>query len=393
MALRSQLPSRSPLSAAALVAGLRCAADGGREALDWLEHRLRDVYRARGVLLTDSGTSALRLALEAAPPAPAALPAYSCYDLATAAVGAGVPALLYDVRSDTLGPDLASLDRALASGAGTVVVAPLFGLPVEMEPVEARCREAGALLVEDAAQEIGAAYRGAPVGARGSLAVLSFNRGKGWTGGCGGALLAHDAAGAEALERAAARVADAGRGLGPWAQAAAQWALGRPAIYGLPRRLPFLGLGQTTYRAPEPPRRLPAAAAGVLRATASALEAETAARRAHAERLLKRIWAGSRLSAPVVPEGAEPSWIRLPALLPEGRADRDGEFDPPTRLGVYRGYPAPLHRLPALADRLVGRTGPFPGADVLARRLVTFPTHGALRERDLRALEEWVARA
>jgi hypothetical protein len=34
----------------------------------------------------------------------------------------------------------------------------------------------------------------------------------------------------------------------------------------------------------------------------------------------------------------------------------------------------------------------FPGARLLAERLVTAPTHGRLAERDLTALEQWLAR-
>ena len=68
--------------------------------------------RPRELLLTDSGTSALALALQRAArerPGPAALPAFCCYDIATAADVAGVPFVLYDVDPETLGPDPASL--------------------------------------------------------------------------------------------------------------------------------------------------------------------------------------------------------------------------------------------------------------------------------------------
>ena len=78
-------------------------------------------FGSRDVLLTDSGTSALALALRMAvaarPDRPTvALPAWACYDLATAADAADVGVVLYDLDPATLGPDWASLDRALSAG-------------------------------------------------------------------------------------------------------------------------------------------------------------------------------------------------------------------------------------------------------------------------------------
>ena len=57
----------------------------------------------------------------------------------------------------------------------------------------------GLAVVEDAAQGLGATWRGRPLGSFGDVSVLSFGRGKGWTGGVGGALLA------EAVEHVAAK--------------------------------------------------------------------------------------------------------------------------------------------------------------------------------------------
>ena len=78
-----------------------------------------------------------------------------------------------------------SLERALKRGAGVVVVAPLCGIPVDWDRVGRCLAPYGALAVEDAAQGHGAEWRGLPLGGLGTLSVLSFARGKGWTGGRG----------------------------------------------------------------------------------------------------------------------------------------------------------------------------------------------------------------
>ena len=55
------------------------------------------------------------------------------------------------------------------------------------------------------------------------------------------------------------------------------------------------------------------------------------------------------------------------------------------------GYPRALCDLPGFGERVLNRGGAFPGARMLAERLVTLPVHSRLGERDLAALEAWAA--
>ena len=80
-----------------------------------------------------------------------ALPAYGCYDLATAAIGSEARVVLYDLDPATLGPDEGSLRAALSAGARTVVLAHLFGIPVDVGAVRALPEADGVTIVEDAA--------------------------------------------------------------------------------------------------------------------------------------------------------------------------------------------------------------------------------------------------
>ncbi|HET9275331.1 MAG TPA: DegT/DnrJ/EryC1/StrS family aminotransferase, partial [Gemmatimonadales bacterium] len=184
MKLRYLPPVRSPVTLRAVLAGLVPR----RSALERARELIAAECEPDAVLLTDSGTSALRLALEAVTrqrgkDATIALPAWCCYDVATAADGAGVRVVLYDLDPSTLSPDLGSLERVLARGASAVVVAHLYGYPVDLRAVRDLADRAGALLIEDAAQGVGGRYEGRPLGVYAPLAVLSFGRGKGRTGG------------------------------------------------------------------------------------------------------------------------------------------------------------------------------------------------------------------
>ena len=392
---RHQLAVYSPLDLHAVQTGIGALTRVGAEtALRSVATTLAERFGSPGVLLTDSGTSALALALRhSAAPAvrPVALPAYACYDLATATDATKVPFLFYDIDPATLGPDFDSLRRALEAGADRIVIVHLFGVPVDLTRAAALASEFGALIIEDAAQAVGATIRGRPAGAFGSLGVLSFNRGKGVTAGRGGALLANDEAGVRTLE--AARPGLQARSGGTFRDVVAllgQWALARPSLYRLPASLPFLGLGETIYRAPHPPTTPTSFALGVLVSTLTLADQESEKRRQNSARLSRALPVSCTPIGPSVP-GSVSGCLRLPFIA---SADWIHRLESPAakRLGIARGYPLALVDLPGFANRAHPTAGDWRGGRLLAARLFTLPTHSALRERDLEALQRWLSR-
>ena len=192
--MKRQPPVHSPLTLGAVLGSCAESVVGPAAALDGLARALGKRFAAPGVVLTDSGTHALQIALARALPRGAkppmvAMPGYCCYDLVTAAVGADVRLSFYDVDPRTLSPDLDSLRAVVSEGASAVVVANLYGYPLDWSGIAEVAADGGLPVIEDAAQGIGAAAPGGPGGTLGDLSVLSFGRGKGWTGGGGGALL------------------------------------------------------------------------------------------------------------------------------------------------------------------------------------------------------------
>jgi dTDP-4-amino-4,6-dideoxygalactose transaminase len=384
-------PTWSPLTARAVLGARRSAAQA-REDQQQLRRLLRQRHGARDLLLTDSGTSALRLAFTAATSRGGAsnlvaLPAWSCYDLATAADGAGADVILYDLDPATLGPDWDSFEAALSHDPAAVVIVHPFGIPVTMNAVRQRTAARGTLVIEDAAQAVSAEIEGLPVGSHGDMAILSFGRGKGWTGGSGGALLLGKYAPADLTLPGPERLASPPGTVGILAKSLVQWALGRPALYALPASLPFLGLGRTVYHPPHVPSRPTDAMAALLLAVDPLLDEEVATRRKQAARLRATVESSG---AGVVPgQGTgNPSWLRLP-FLPSDRLRRRLDGSAGRRLGILQGYPIPLARLPGFADRLLHQV-PAPGAEQLAARLHTIPTHSLLTEGDLRRIERWL---
>jgi pyridoxal phosphate-dependent aminotransferase EpsN len=105
-----------------------------------------------------------------------------------------------DRKSWNLDPDL--LAEALAADAGTraikaLIAVDLYGQCADYDRIEAICAEREVLLIEDAAEALGATRSGRAAGSFGDMAVLSFNGNKIITTSGGGALLTDDVSVAE----------------------------------------------------------------------------------------------------------------------------------------------------------------------------------------------------
>ena len=82
-----------------------------------------------------------------------------------------------------------------------VVLAHLYGTPGKMNEIQKICKEHGALIVEDAAESLGATYQGVQTGCFGDYAIVSFNGNKIITGSSGGAFLTDNEADADKVRK------------------------------------------------------------------------------------------------------------------------------------------------------------------------------------------------
>jgi dTDP-4-amino-4,6-dideoxygalactose transaminase len=349
---------------------------------------VRQRFGADAVVLCDSGTTALALALRAASrthPGPIAIPGYACYDIASALSNEDVAVLPYDIDPRTLGPEPESLARVLRAGARRVVAAPLYGVPLAWDAVQALCHASDALLIEDAAQGSGAEWRGTPHGALGDLSVLSFGRGKGRAAGGGGALLGRGAQ-AVALQEIARSLAPAAAGrAGVGVRVLAQLALSAPNRFGVVASVPALGIGETHLRTLGEPRALADAQAALVPKALAREAEEIDVRRRHAAQWIAELPRSEM--APRVAPGARAGFLRFPMLrtleMPLERAER--------RLGIGAPYPKALIDLSMISSRLPkGYAEPLTGARDLVARLVTLPTHSLLAQRDRDAVSRWL---
>jgi dTDP-4-amino-4,6-dideoxygalactose transaminase len=74
--------------------------------------------------------------------------------------------------------DVAQLEQAITSRTKAIVPVHLYGQPADMDPIVDIARRHGLVVIEDACQAHGAAYKGRPVGSLGDAACFSFYPGK-----------------------------------------------------------------------------------------------------------------------------------------------------------------------------------------------------------------------
>lgn len=108
-----------------------------------------------------------------------------------------------DTEYDTWNMDPAALEQAfrIYPEVKAVVIAHLYGTPGKIEEIKRICDQHGAVIIEDAAESLGASYNGVQTGIFGTYGVISFNGNKIITGSAGGALLTNDRKAADKVRK------------------------------------------------------------------------------------------------------------------------------------------------------------------------------------------------
>lgn len=153
---------------------------------------LREKVGSATALMTSSCTHALELAyltIALEPGDEVLLPSFTFPSTANAFVLRGGVPRFVDIRRDTLNMD----ERLLSPSCTrrTRVISPVHyaGVPCEMDGIMVFARQKRLQVVEDAAQALGASYRGRPAGSFGDFAAFSFHETKNCICGEGGSLV------------------------------------------------------------------------------------------------------------------------------------------------------------------------------------------------------------
>ena len=149
-----------------------------------------------------AGTAAIHMAVKLAGVKPG--DKVFCTDMTFAAtvnpvVYEGAEPVFIDAEYDTWNMDPVALEKAfeLYPEVKVVILVHLYGVPAKIDEIKAICERHGAILIEDAAESLGATYKGVQTGNIGKYNIISFNGNKIITGTTGGMLLTNDKEAAE----------------------------------------------------------------------------------------------------------------------------------------------------------------------------------------------------
>ena len=276
---------------------------------------------------------------------------YTFFATAGAISRVGAVPVFVDVEEDTFNLDVSLMESVLAAHPKVRAIIPvhLFGGCADMDPIMKMANEHGIMVIEDAAQSIGAEYKGRRAGSIGQIGALSFFPSKNLGGyGDGGIMTTDDAALAEKLM--ALRVH------GRTGKYFHQW----------------IGVNS----------RLDALQAAVLRVKLRYLDGWTAGRERNAAHYRRQM---AKLRIPVIP--AQPAAYQTRHVYNQfviRCKQRDGLQAHLKQQGIGSEvyYPLPLHLQPCYAD-LGHKKGDFPVSERLAAETLALPIHSELAGEDI----------
>ncbi|WP_346677486.1 aminotransferase class I/II-fold pyridoxal phosphate-dependent enzyme [Erysipelatoclostridium sp. An173] len=164
------------------------------ENINEVERTAQEYIGCKHTVALSAGTAALHLAVKLAGVKHGDY--VFCSDMTFAATvnpvvyEGGIP-IFIDSERDTWNMDPQALEKAfeLYPDVKVVVVANLYGTPAKLDEIKDICDKHHAILIEDAAESLGAIYKGKQTGTFGNYNVISFNGNKIITGSSGGMLL------------------------------------------------------------------------------------------------------------------------------------------------------------------------------------------------------------
>jgi dTDP-4-amino-4,6-dideoxygalactose transaminase len=169
--------------------------------LDAFEAQVADLVGVRHAVALSSGTAALHLALIAAGVRrgdTVLVPSFTFAATANAVLYLGARPVFLDSTPDTWNVDPALVADELTARADrgqlprAVIAVDMYGQCADYDPLLTACDRYGVALIEDAAEALGASYRGRAAGSFGLAGVLSFNGNKIITTSGGGMLVTDD---------------------------------------------------------------------------------------------------------------------------------------------------------------------------------------------------------
>lgn len=164
------------------------------ENINEIEKQISQNVGCKYAVALSSGTATLHLAVKLAGIKPG--DHVFCSDMTFGATvnpvvyEGGIPVFI-DTEYDTWNMDPAALEKAfeMYPDVKVVVLVHLYGTPAKIDEIKTICQKHDAIIIEDAAESLGATYKGVQTGSFGAYNAISFNGNKIITGSSGGMFL------------------------------------------------------------------------------------------------------------------------------------------------------------------------------------------------------------
>lgn len=313
-----------------------------------LEKCFADICGTKHAIATSSGTTALQVALTAhgiAEGDEVITTPFTFIASVNSIIYAGAIPVFADIEEDTFNLDPDLVEQAITERTKAILLVHLYGHPCDMDAMTRIANQNGLVLIEDAAQAVGAEHRGRRVGSFGT-GCFSLYATKNVMSGEGGMITTDD----EDLAQKCRMIRN----------------------HGMARRYYHDMLGYN-YRLSDLH-----ASIGVVQC--GRLPEATEARRRNAAFFNDRL---TSVVTPKVREGCKHVWHQYTIRVPEGR-DRDQAVDDLKAAGIGTGifYPIPAHKQAHIKAMGLGEVS-LPVTERLAREVISIPVHPQLSQEDL----------
>ena len=160
-----------------------------------LEKKLAEFLQAKNVMMVNSGTAALHLALSSLDLAPGdevIVPSLTFVASVQAIILSGAKPVFAEVSADTLTIDLNDVKKRITDRTRVIMPVHFGGSVCEMDQLIDLAGPKNLMVVEDAAHAFGSMYKGRMVGSIGNITCFSFDPIKNITCGDGGAVVTNN---------------------------------------------------------------------------------------------------------------------------------------------------------------------------------------------------------
>jgi len=184
-----------PVTFNEIISAVKDTTINGKDKTKEFEQEISKYINCENCILTYSGRTALYVLLKAyglKKDDEIIMPAYMCETVSQMLLDMGFKLNFVDVNQNTYNMDIEDLNKRISRNTKVILAVHMFGIPCDMCSIMDIAEDNNAIVIEDAAQAMGAEYHGQKVGTIAESGFFSFGRGKPITAMGGGVIVTNN---------------------------------------------------------------------------------------------------------------------------------------------------------------------------------------------------------